>query len=272
MKRQFRNMWNKYAVMMRMEWAVLIAYRSETLIWMLGAFIQPMVSLAVWLSISGNSSVAGYDTHDYIVYFLGVLLVERLTGTWDVWELDASIREGTMSSKLLRPLNPIHWSIAQNVVYKLFYAAILIPGWIILALFFPILRPDSDAYGYVLAVCAVLLAAVIRFLIGYEFGLLAFWTNRATAIYALYEGIHLFLAGLLAPLSMFPAWVGWLAKLLPFYGMVGFPVELLTGKLRADSPDVLPGFLSQVIWLMLVLFIYQWQWKKGLKKYGAVGG
>jgi ABC-2 type transport system permease protein len=264
--------WRKYAVMLRMEWAVMMAYRSESIIWMLGAFIQPMVSLSVWISISGNGTVGGYNAHDYTVYFLGVLVVERLTRTWDVWELDANIGEGTLSAKLLRPFNPIHWSLAQNLVYKIFYASIMIPAWLVLAIFFPVLRLDSGAAGVLLAITALLISSAMRFLIGYEFGLLAFWTNRATAIYALFEGIHLFFAGLMAPLSMFPAWVGQVGAWLPFYSTVGFPVELLTGKLQVDSPAVKYNFMVQLVWLVILFAIYHWEWRRGLKKYGAVGG
>jgi len=264
--------WRKYAVMLRLEWSVMLAYRSETVVWMLGAFIQPLVSLAVWLSISGNGSVAGYDAHDYIVYFLGVLLVERLTRTWDVWELDSSISDGSMSAKLLRPFHPIHWSMAQNLVYKLFFALTLIPIWLVLAWMFPLLRLGIGPGAYAAAALAIALSSIMRFLLGFEFGMLAFWTNRATAIYALFEGVHLFLAGRLAPLSMFPGWVDELGKWLPFYGTVGFPVELMTGKLAAGSPEALLGFVVQAFWCVVLYVLFRWQWRQGVRRYGAVGG
>ncbi len=103
---------------------------------------------------------------------------------------------------------------------------------------------------------AIFLSSAIRFLIGFEFGLLAFWTNRATAIYSLYEGIHLFLAGRLAPLSMFPSWVEKTAAWLPFYGTVGFPVELLTGKLELGSSEIFHNFAIQLIWLIVLLVMF----------------
>ena len=89
-----------------------------------------------------------------------------------------------------------------------------------LAVFFPALRLDTGITGVLLAAAAFVFSSAMRFLIGYEFGLLAFWTNRATAIYALYEGVHLFFAGLLAPLSKdFPRMgeqVGFLASFLQY--------------------------------------------------------
>ncbi len=262
----------KYRILFITEWSVMLAYRSETLIWMLGAFIQPLVSLAVWLSISNQKSIGGYDARDYMLYFFSIVLIERLTRTWDVWELDDSIREGTLSAKLLRPFHPIHWSMASNLVHKLFFAMILIPSWFVLAWIFPILRLDLSWSEFGLTFVAISLASMVRFFIGFGFGLLAFWTNRAISLYMLYEGFHLLLAGRLAPLSMFPDWVADYAIWLPFYGTVGFPVELLVGKLSGDSTAIAWGFISQVSWTLIFYFIYRLEWKHGLKKYGAVGG
>lgn len=264
--------WQKYRMLLRVEWAVMFAYRSESLIWMIGAFIQPLVSMAVWLSISDNNSVGGYNAHDYMVYFLGVLLVDRLTSTWDVWELDASIQDGSLSTKIVRPFHPVHWSISQNLVYKLFFAVLLIPAWVIAAAFLPMLRLTISLEIITLSFFAIVLSSAIRFLIGFEFGLMAFWTNRATAIYSLYEGVHLFLAGRLAPLSMFPSWVEKLAAWLPFYGTVGFPVELLTGKLELGSSAIIQNFAIQLTWLIVLLVMFRVMWRQGKKKYGAVGG
>jgi ABC-2 type transport system permease protein len=259
--------------MLKMEWAVMMAYRSESVIWMIGALIQPLVSLAVWLSISGGQgSVGGYSPRDYILYFMGVLLVERLTRSWDVWEVEQDIREGTMSAKLLRPFHPIHWSIAQNIVYKLFFAFLMISAWVVLALIWPVFRLPIGLWTLLLVIASMILAGVIRFIIGYQFGLLAFWTNKATAIFMLYDGIHLFLAGRLAPLSMFPQWVSELGYWLPFYVTLGFPVELMTGKL-ANHPELVQlSFAIQIGWSVLLCILLRWQWRQGLRKYGAVGG
>ncbi|WP_159887134.1 ABC transporter permease [Paenibacillus puerhi] len=268
------NWWYKYTMLLRVEWAVMMAYRSESLIWMIGSFIQPIVSLSVWLSITGNGVIGGYSAIDYVVYFIGVLVVERLTRSWDVWELDSEIRQGTLSAKLLRPFHPMHWSIAQNIVYKLFFAVLLIPAWLVLAWIWPALRPAAaaDAGLMGLALLALLGSNILRYLTGYEFGMLAFWTNRATAIFALYEALHLFLAGRIAPLSMFPEPVALIASWFPFYSTVGFPVDLLTGKLAGRPDLIVQGFAQQAVWIMILIVIFRFQWKRGLAKYSAAGG
>ncbi|RAP77980.1 ABC transporter permease [Paenibacillus montanisoli] len=264
--------WRKYMVVFKADWAIMMAYRSETLIWMFGAFVQPLVSLAVWTSLSGTGSIAGYRASDYVLYFCAVLLVDRLTRSWDVYELDSDIRQGTFSGKLLRPFHPIHWSINGNLVYKIFWAALMIPAWLLLALFIPAMRTPAGIGTIGLAVLAIALSSALRFLIGYMFGLLAFWSNRATAVYALYEGVHLFLAGRIAPLSMFPDWVAEAAKVLPFYVTVAFPVDLLTARLAGEPQQIAIGFAQQLGWLMILLLAFRLMWRQGLKRYGASGG
>jgi ABC-2 type transport system permease protein len=137
---------------------------------------------------------------------------------------------------------------------------------------FPMLRLTISLEIIFLFLCAIAVSSAIRFLIGFEFGLLAFWTNRATAIYSLYEGFHLFLAGRIAPLSMFPSWVEDVAAWLPFYGTVGFPVELLVGKIDPGSPAILRNFVIQLVWLIVLFVTFRLLWRTGIKKYGAVGG
>jgi ABC-2 type transport system permease protein len=264
--------WHKYSRLFQVEWSVMLAYRSESIIWMVGAFVQPLISLAVWLTISGEATINGFDARQYILYFLGVLLVERLTRSWDVWELDTEIREGSFSSKLLRPFHPIHWSVTQNLVYKFFFAIVMIPAWVVLGLIFPALNPNADLSTILLVFLAIIGASAIRFLTGYMFGLLAFWTTRAISLFFIYELTHLLLSGRMAPLSMYPdGWLEW-SMWLPFYVTVGFPVELLMGRLEGQTEMIYIGFAGQAVWIVVLACILRLQWRAGLKKYGSVGG
>jgi ABC-2 type transport system permease protein len=73
-------------------------------------------------------------------------------------------------------------------------------------------------------------------------------------------------------MSMYPdGWIEW-SMWLPFYVTVGFPVELLMGRL-AGQPDLIwIGIAGQVVWIVILACALRLQWRAGLKKYGAVGG
>lgn len=265
-----RLLYNKYYQLIRNAWLILIEYRGETFFYMMGSFISPLVTLAVWMAVAGDGKVSGYGQADFIRYFLAVMFIMRLTATWDVWEMDMLIREGTLSSYLVRPFNPIHWRIAEHAAYKLFYLVLMMALWGVACIFYPVVRLDLHGLQWLAVAWSILVAIVIRYMFNYCFGLLAFWTNRSTSIFSMVEGFALFLRGMVAPLALFPPLVRTIAEISPFYWMLGFPVDLMT-RPWADM-QIARGFLVQAGWLFAVLLLYTWMWKAGLKKYGAVGG
>ncbi|MFC4766146.1 ABC transporter permease [Effusibacillus consociatus] len=265
-----QRLFHKYSQLMRVAWLILVEYRGETFFYMFGSFVTPLVTLAVWLAVSGEGTVGGYGQADFIRYFLAAMFVMRLTISWDVWELDAQIREGTFSSYLVRPFNPIHWRIAENLVYKLFYLVLMVLAWGISWIFLPVIRLELTGLQWGGAIISVVFAAAIRYLFGYCIGLLAFWTNRSVALFTLIDGIGYFLRGLIAPLALLPPFVRTIAEISPFYWMLGFPVDLLTRPW--SEIDVVRGFMFQSVWLVLCLLMYAGLWRRGLKKYGAAGG
>lgn len=265
-----RHLYRKYYQLMRVAWLILLEYRGETFFYLFGSLAAPLVTLAVWMSVAGEGQVGGYAKADFIRYFLAAIFVMRLTVSWDVWELDTQIREGTFSSHLVRPINPIHWRIAESLVYKLFYLVLMIGVWGSLWTVYPVVRLDLSGWQWVVVAASIALAIVIRYLFGYCLGLLAFWTNRSVAIFMLIDGIGYFLRGMMAPLALLPPVVRTVAEVSPFYWMLGYPVDLMTRPW--SQLDVGFGFLMQVFWLTAFLLLYARMWRQGLKKYGAVGG
>jgi viologen exporter family transport system permease protein len=79
----------------------------------------------------------------------------------------------------------------------------------------------------------------------------------------------LFLSGQVAPLSLFPFPVQVAATLLPFRWVIGFPVELLLGRLTLG--EALVGFAAQGVWLVLSLALLKIVWRAGVRQYSAVG-
>lgn len=265
----------KYFLIYRVEWALMLAYRAESVIWMLGALVQPIVSMAIWMTISSQNTggqIAGFSTRDFVVYFLGVMVVERLTRAWNVWNVDSEIREGTFTPKLLRPFHPIHWEINQNLVYKFFYMLLMVPVWLVAAWFVPMIRIEIDGVSFLWFVLIIILSSALRFVICQLFGYLAFWTNRAVAMYLIFEMVHFFLAGRIAPMALFPDWLQALNQWLPFYYSVGFPVDLLCGKLAGHPDVILHGVLVLTAWTVALCGLLWWQWRAGVKQYGAIGG
>ena len=100
--------------------------------------------------------------------------------------------------------------------------------------------------------------------------LLAFWATRADALLALQDALVFLLAGQVAPTVLLPEVMRRIANILPFRYMLGFPVEILTGQLKVA--EIATGFIYQVGWLAVALFLFGILWRQGVRHYAAVGG
>jgi ABC-2 type transport system permease protein len=248
-----------------------LQYRPAIAIWLALGLAQPLVMLAIWWSVAGDGSVAGYGRSDFARYFFALMLVDQLTLAWDIWYVDRWIREGELNYRLVRPLNPLHEAIADNLAYKAGSASLLVLVWVAVAAFWPAVRVPVEPLRWAGALVAVVLAGGIRFLVSYVHGLLAFWTTRASGLFELHHGVSLFLAGRIAPLAILPAAAATVASVLWFRSMLAFPVEVLTGAV-STLDGYLEGVGMQLLWLAVWIGAYRLAWSRGVRRYGGVGG
>jgi ABC-2 type transport system permease protein len=260
-------MLKKYLALFRASWQGIIEYRASMFIWMLLG-TAPLISLAVWLSVAENGPVGNYTSTAFIAYYLASIFVRELTGSWVVWELEYQIRQGTLSAKLLKPLNPIHDAIAVHIADKIFRLPLILPPLALVAWFVGIQYALSwlNAFYVLLAMA---LAFGIIFLSAYCIGLLNFWLTHAMAISELWFALRNLLGGILAPIDLFPEPIPTLSPYLPFRYTLSFPVEIIIGRLSTEQ--ILFGFAMQSLWLLVFLALYGVLWRQGLKTYSAVG-
>ena len=250
--------------------AMMLQYRASLLIWMIGHVLEPLVYLIVWSVVSDSSggSVGAYTTRAFAAYFILLMLVNHVTYTWIMYEFEYRVREGILSFALLKPVHPIHSDIADNVSSKM----ITIPFMILIAaglamLFHPSIAPSL--WAVIVFIPALFLAFLVRFLLEWTLAQVAFWTTRVSAINQTYFVVLLFLSGQIAPLALLPQPVQIAAKILPFYWVMGFPVELLLGQLTLDK--ALTGLGAQAAWLVVSLVLVRVVWRAGVRIYSAVG-
>jgi ABC-2 type transport system permease protein len=256
--------------------ALMLQYRFAMLIWAIWGFVGPLISLAVWSAattarggtVTNAATGASFDRGDFAAYFLTFMIFSHLTMSWDAFDFAFRIRSGSLSSRLLKPIHPIHEDAARNMSFKLATTAMLLPIWIAL---FVLLKPTAPVTvgSVLLAVPALVLAGVIRYILQYALAVIAFWTTRVEAINQLYFALDAFLAGRIAPLSLLPGLLGAVAFYSPFRAMGAFPVELALGQVPAGQ--VLTGFLLQLVWLVAAVVLLRVLWAAGVKQYSAVG-
>lgn len=259
-----------YRSQFKVSLATELQYRLEVLIWLFGSTLEPVVYLVVWATVANanGGSVGGYTASGFAAYFIVMMLVNHVTFTWIMFEFETRIREGAFSPKLLRPIHPIHADVADNLTYKLVGLVALVPVAIALTVAFGATYPLT--LGRILAFGPVIfLAFVLRFTVEWTLSLAAFWTTRVGAINQMYNLAVIFLAGQMAPLSLFPAPVQTLAGILPYRWMVAFPVELILGKV--DRSGIWLGLAMQVVWVVASLVLLNVVWRFAARRYSAVG-
>lgn len=265
-----RDLAGLYVQQFKTTFASMLQYRISLFIWMIGQVLEPLVYLVVWSTVSASrgGSVGDYTAAQFAAYYIVFMLVNQVTYTWIMYEYEYRIREGLLSPALLRPVHPIHGDIADNVSSKLISLPVMILIAVGLALLF---KPAASLqlWAIVLFIPAVFLAFLVRFLVEWSLAQAAFWTTRVSAINQVYFVLLLFLAGQLAPLSLFPRPIQVLAAILPFQWMVGFPVELVLGRLTPIQ--ALAGLGAQSIWLLISLGLVRIIWRAGIRIYSAVG-
>ncbi len=261
-------MFAKYLALIRRSLGLMLEYRAGILIWML-VNVMPLVMLAVWLSLSEEGPIGGYDQSDFASYFLLLTFVRQMTTVWVIHELDYDIRHGNLSSKLLQPLNPFHAYFTDAMTDKILRLVVMAPLALVAWWIFPTIHYDVSALSLLLFGLTMFAALLLRFVSQYTIGLLGFWISQAVTLSEIWYAIYLLIGGMVAPIDLFPAPVAAIANYLPFRFMLSFPVEVMLGRLTTF--ELLEGLAATALWLGLFLVMYRWVWRRGIKQFSAFG-
>jgi ABC-2 type transport system permease protein len=260
-----------YPTMLRVGLAEAIAYRAETIVWML-TNTMPLVNLALWHAIARSGPIGGFGQQDLVAYFLAALIVRQLTGSWVLWEMSREIRAGTLSMRLLRPLHPLVAYSAENLSAMPLRAGFAVPIAAIVLATVGTSRLTHDPVLWAMVPAALFGAWFLTFLSNAIMGTLGFFIEPSVSVFELWLAAYFTLSGYLFPLDFFAhraPWVAQAARLLPFYAMNGFPIELLLG-LRGRA-EMMHALMIQWSYVAVLLAATLLLWRAGMKRYNAYG-
>jgi ABC-2 type transport system permease protein len=254
----------------QVNWAQQWQYRANLVMYLAYWLVAPITYLAVWSAIaSAEGNVQGFAPADFAAYYLTLLPVDILTSSITIYYLTSKIQDGTISNELLQPVHPILTNVlVSNVAFKALQLIVFVPVWGVLVLLF---RP-ALTYTWssvLLAVPALIMGFLIRFLLESMITLIAFWTTRVWAIYNFDIALSMLLNGAFVPLVLMPPWVQEIAYLLPYQLGLSFPVLLLLNQLPPET--IVLNFGRQLVWLAILYALFSAVWGRAIKHYSAVG-
>jgi len=246
-------------------YAHMLEYRAEIFFWVLSGSL-PIISMGVWMQ-AANNGFFSLSAVSFARYFFAVFQVRQFTNVWVIWEFEREVVEGTLSFRLLQPLDPAWHHVAKHLAEKL----TRLPLAVILSIFFFWLYPQAmwlpNMTQIILAVFSVTLSFTLSFLIQYNFSMLAFWMEKATSVQLFWSMLQIFFSGIIAPLDVYPEAFREILMWTPFPYIVYFPSSILIGL----DIQVEKGIAIMLFWILLCYTLNRWLWRKGLRNYSSMG-
>ncbi|AFY69617.1 protein of unknown function DUF990 [Thalassoporum mexicanum PCC 7367] len=251
--------------LMNVYYAYMLEYRAEIILWVFtGTF--PIILMGVWIKASEGGQF-GFTAVEFARYFIAVFLVRQFNIVWVVWEFEKEVVKGTLSNRLLQPIDPVWHHFASHVSERITRLPIIL---VLIALFFA-LYPQAfwvpSWSNVLLAILVCSMSFCLRFLMQYTSAMMAFWTERASAIEQLMLMPYFFLSGLVAPLTVYPDAVREVIMWTPFPYMIFFPASLLVGL----PVNIGRGLLTILAWGIAFFLLNRYLWRLGLRKYSGMG-
>jgi ABC-2 type transport system permease protein len=112
-------------------------------------------------------------------------------------------------------------------------------------------------------------AYLLSFTMKMILGSIAFWVIDIRGVFQVFDMITWIFAGYVVPLNIFPQPLQQIAYALPFSYIIYFPITAFQGKL--NSLQLVGIIAMQLIWIALLFGLYQFMWRKGVRKFTGVG-
>ena len=254
--------------LLRIGVAETVAYRAEFLVWILTT-TQPLIMLGLWTRVANEGPFKDYSSDRFVAYFLATLIARQLTGNWVAWQISEEVRSGAMAMRLLRPVHPFFAYAASHAAAIPFRSIVALPVAFALLASTGASALTTDPVQLALLVPSLALAWLITFALLFAVGSLAFFINRAMGLISMYFLTFTLLSGYLMPIPMLPPIVREIAEWSPFRFMLSFPVELMTQHMTARA--ALELFAVELGWTVAAIALALWLWKRGVRRFEAVG-
>lgn len=241
-------------------------YRSEIWLTILAKLFQVFLLVLFWSVISKTSQIK-FEFAELISYFFIANAVQVLVDGEALRFarlLTEEIKNGTISSYLLRPINtPVFLYtrfLGNHGLVVVISVALTVLGFLV---YF-----QGNLIKIFLFVLTVFFALLCAFGLNLIVGTISFWTTESKGLKHVASHVIRVFGGSLIPVTFFPDRIKLLILATPFPSFAYIPGTLIRGDV---TREIIFGIISAFVWSFLLLFFGFWIWKKGAKQYESVG-
>ncbi len=247
-----------------------LIYKANSFIMVFSVFFSFVVLFYFWNSIYRQGNQLGsYSLSEIISYYVFMTIFELLVvGDNTAWSVGDEIKNGQITSSLLKPIKYLEYKFSQSVGGLLFRLMLFSPA--ILAIFYFLrdyIAIPKDNFIYFIFPLIAVISYALYFLVYYLVGVLSFWTADSYGfLFAAFVIVN-FMQGGLLPLDLLPSWFAVLGNFLPFKYLFFVPVGVVTGRTVFEYTFV----LVPMLWVVALYYFAGFLYKKGLRKYEGYG-
>ncbi|MFA5303107.1 MAG: ABC-2 family transporter protein [Candidatus Nanoarchaeia archaeon] len=245
--------------------------RSRFLIWIISKPIFMLINVIIWTAIfsnSSNSTIGGFSVEQTINYFLFQSIFASLVFNNLSERMGNRIYSGELSTTLLKPVN-IGISLTSKAlggrVFSFFYESL--PTLLIGLIFF-----NFKIYSFpmlLISIFSLFLGLLINCFFSLSWSIMYFKMLNHWPFERIKRFVISFVSGFYIPLNFLPLIFQNVLKYLPF-NYFSFEATRIFLNLYSYS-QVFQILLIQIFWVILLYLMFNFLFKKVVKKFEGVG-
>ena len=260
----------KYIISFKAGLQETLEYRMDFMLNSVSIIFVVAMQIYMWKAMySGKTQMFAYTYIQMLMYTVFASLISRVT----MIDLGAAetIKSGELSKYLVKPANYFFQTACSCTGRQCTMCAIIMVLIGAALLFFRFYTGiQITVLRCLLMLLAMFFGFFINVLLNFMISMAAFWFSEGGNLFSTVYIIQLLLSGGIFPLSIFGSLFVTISDVLPFSYTIQFPVNIITNKL--SGYEIVRGLLMQIIWIGLSALGGKLLWKRGLRRYMAVGG
>ena len=255
---------NKYIVFFLQNSHDFLVYRTRLIIVVITQFVAPLVMLWVLTGLPGKY-ISGMSKEQITTYYLSTsILFLFMSSKIDTYVKEA-IQQGELATYLIKPVSFWLVALVKDVSGRIIRLIVGIPIFVLLLLMYSQSFSSITFSNIAITILMLIISFMLAFWLSFSLGLITFWIEEVWGFQNVKDVSIILLGGVALPYHFFPQVLQTVLTFTPFPYLINWPLR------KGFSGNLLLEFTMAISWLVIFIILSMILWKKGLRKYSALG-